>query len=124
MYRHPNLKVVIAHGGGYFPHYLGRMDRNTRNRPDTVRNIGGRNPSEFLRSFYYDTCVYDPKVLQVLLDRVGADRLVLGSDYPVGETDPVGWLRDSCGLRGADLARVAGGNAARILGLPETARAA
>jgi aminocarboxymuconate-semialdehyde decarboxylase len=124
MYRHPKLKVVIAHGGGYFPHYLGRMDRNTRNRPDTVRNIGGKNPSEFLRSFYYDTCVYDPKVLQVLLDRVGADRLVLGSDYPVGETDPVGWLQDSCGLKGADLARVAGGNAARILGLPEVARAA
>src|SRR6266704_2108613 len=44
MYKYPKLKVVIAHGGGYFPHYLGRMDRNTLNRPDTVKNIGGRNP--------------------------------------------------------------------------------
>jgi aminocarboxymuconate-semialdehyde decarboxylase len=99
------------------------MDRNTLNRPDTVKNTGGRNPSEFLRSFHYDTCVYDPKVLKVLLERVGADRLVLGSDYPVGERDPVGWLRE-CGLTGADLAKIAGGNAARLLGLPSRARAA
>jgi aminocarboxymuconate-semialdehyde decarboxylase len=89
-----------------------------------VKNIGGRNPSEFLRAFHYDTCVYDPKVLKVLLERVGAERLVLGSDYPVGERDPVGWLRDECGLTGADLAKVAGGNAARLLGLPPRARAA
>ncbi len=116
----PGLKVVMAHGGGYFPHYMGRMDRNTANRPDTVRNTGGRTPSEFLRSFYYDTCVYDPKVLKVLLERVGADRLVMGSDYPVGEKDPIGWLRDA-GVTGAELAAIAGGNAARILGLPATA---
>ena len=117
MHRHSNLKVVMAHGGGYFPHYMGRMDRNTANRPDTVRNTGGKNPSEFLRSFHYDTCVYDPPVLQVLIDRVGADRLVMGSDYPVGEADPVGWLR-AAGVAGDDLIAIVGGNAARLLGLP------
>jgi aminocarboxymuconate-semialdehyde decarboxylase len=117
MQRYPGLKVVMAHGGGYFPHYLGRMDRNAPNRPDTVRNTGGRKPSEFLSAFYYDTCVYDPKVLKVLLERVGSDRLVMGSDYPVGEQDPVGWLRDACGLEGEVLARVAGRNAAALLGL-------
>ena len=121
MTRFPSLKVVMAHGGGYFPHYMGRMDRNTLNRPDTVRNTGGKTPSSFLRSFYYDTCVYDPQVLQVLLERVGADRLVLGSDYPVGEKDPLGWLREA-GVAGEDLAMIAGGNAARILGLPAMAR--
>jgi aminocarboxymuconate-semialdehyde decarboxylase len=123
MTRFPNLKVVMAHGGGYFPHYMGRMDRNTLNRPDTVRNTDGKTPSAFLRSFYYDTCVYDPQVLKVLLERVGADRLVLGSDYPVGEKDPIGWLRES-GVTGEDLAMIAGGNAARILGLPAKARRA
>lgn len=114
MARHPNLKVVMAHGGGYFPHYMGRMDRNTANRPDTVRNTGGKTPSAFLRAFHYDTCVYDPQVLRVLIERVGADRLVMGSDYPVGEPDPVGWLR-SAGLAGDALDAVAGGNAARLL---------
>jgi aminocarboxymuconate-semialdehyde decarboxylase len=117
MTKFPDLKIVMAHGGGYFPHYLGRLDRNTVNRPDTVRNTGGRTPSDFLRSFYYDTCVYDPQVLKVLVDRVGADRLVMGSDYPVGENDPVGWLRE-CGVGGNDLAGIAGGNAARLLNLP------
>lgn len=113
MHRFPGLKVVMAHGGGYFPHYLGRMDRNTGNRPDTVKNMGGRKPSDFLRSFYYDTCVYDPQVLKVLGERVGADRLVMGSDYPVGEKDPVGFVRSIFGER--DTAMICGGNAERLL---------
>jgi aminocarboxymuconate-semialdehyde decarboxylase len=116
MTKFPRLNVVMAHGGGYFPHYMGRMDRNTANRPDTVRNMDGQSPSSFLKRFYYDSCVYDPAVLKVLIERVGADRIVMGSDYPVGEKDPVGWLK-GCGLAGEDLANVAGGNAARMLGL-------
>jgi len=114
MHRFPDLKVVMAHGGGYFPHYLGRMDRNHANRPDTVKNTGGKKPSEFLRSFHYDTCVYDPQVLKVLLERVGADRLVMGSDYPVGEKDPVGFIRNS-GVSEGQLKMVCGGNAQRLL---------
>ena len=116
MHRHPGLKVVIAHGGGYFPHYLGRMDRNHANRPDTVRNTGGKKPSEFLRSFHYDTCVYDPQVLKVLHDRVGADRLVMGSDYPVGEKDPVGFIKN-LKFSESETRSICGGNAARLLGL-------
>ena len=116
MTKFPRLNVVMAHGGGYFPHYMGRMDRNTANRPDTVRNTDGQTPSSFLRRFHYDSCVYDPQVLKVLVERVGADRIVMGSDYPVGEKDPVGWLK-SCGLAGRELADIAGGNAERLLGL-------
>ena len=92
------------------------MDRNAVNRPDTLRNTGGRKPSDFLGEFFYDTCVYDPAVVQSLLARVGASRLVMGSDYPVGEDDPVGFLR-RCGLEGEALSAVCGGNAARLLGL-------
>ena len=116
MTRHPGLKVVMAHGGGYFPHYLGRLDRNTLNRPDTVRHTGGKTPSDFLRAFHYDTCVYDPAVLRVLIERVGCDRLIMGSDYPVGEQDPVAWLK-AAGVHGTDLTAVTGGNAARLLGI-------
>ena len=92
------------------------MDRNHANRPDTVRNTGGKRPSEFLRSFHYDTCVYHPAVLKVLLERVGADRLVMGSDYPVGEKDPAGFV-ERCGGSPAELAMICGGNAARLLGI-------
>ena len=116
MHKHPGLKVVIAHGGGYFPHYMGRMDRNFVNRPDTVKNTGGRKPSDFLRSFHYDTCVYDRAVLKVLAERIGPDRLVMGSDYPVGERDPVGWIKGA-GFAAADVEDICGGNAARLLGL-------
>lgn len=115
MTKFAGVKVVMAHGGGYFPHYMGRLDRNTANRPDTVRHMDGQTPSDFLRHFYYDSCVYDPEVLKVLIARVGVDRIVMGSDYPVGEQDPVAWLR-SAGLSGQELADVAGGNAARLLG--------
>jgi aminocarboxymuconate-semialdehyde decarboxylase len=114
MTRHPGLKVVMAHGGGYFPHYMGRVDRNAANRPDSVRHLEGFKPSDLLKQFYYDTCVYDPRVLRALIERVGVSQLVMGSDYPVGEKDPVGWLR-SAGLEGEALAEVSGGNAARLL---------
>lgn len=116
MHSYPNLKIVMAHGGGYFPHYLGRMDRNHANRPDTVKNTGGKKPSEFLGSFHYDSCVYDPQVLKVLLERIGADRLVMGSDYPVGEKDPVAFI-DTFDLPENQKQLICGGNAARLLGL-------
>jgi aminocarboxymuconate-semialdehyde decarboxylase len=116
MHKFPGIKIVMAHGGGYFPHYMGRMDRNHANRPDTVKNTGGHKPSEFLRAFHYDTCVYDPEVLKVLLARVGADRLVMGSDYPVGEKDPVSFVA-GCGVSPSELATICGGNAARLLGI-------
>ncbi|CAN5513994.1 amidohydrolase family protein [soil metagenome] len=118
--RYDGVKIVMAHGGGYFPHYMGRLDRNTLNRPYTVINTGGRTPGDMLRCFHYDACVYDPKVLASLLERVGSDRLVMGSDYPVGEKDPLGWLR-SCGVEGAAFDAIAGGNARRLLGLDDPA---
>jgi aminocarboxymuconate-semialdehyde decarboxylase len=113
---YPALKIVMAHGGGYFPHYMGRMDRNVTNRPDSMKNIT-RKPSEYLRAFYYDTCVYDPEVLAALIRRVGADRLVMGSDYPVGDNDPVASVRATPGITEAEVAMITSGTAAQLLGL-------
>jgi aminocarboxymuconate-semialdehyde decarboxylase len=113
--RHPGLRIVISHGGGYLPHYFGRLDRNVTNMPDSVRNIS-RRPSEYLRSFYYDTCVYDPAILAALADRVGTDRIVLGSDYPVGDADPLAVVREA-GFAPADVEAITGGTAAQLLGL-------
>jgi len=116
------LKIVVAHGGGYFPYCVGRVDRNVE-KPEAQVNLGDRKPSDYLRHFYYDTCVFDPLALKTLFARVGADRIVLGADYPVGETDPVGALMDAVTLGGADLRMVAAGTAAKLLGI-DSARAA
>lgn len=116
------LRIVFSHGGGYLPHYFGRLDRNVTNWPASVRNIS-RKPSEYLRSFYYDTCVYEPTVLEALIARVGADRLVMGSDYPVGEPDPIGFVQRCPSLSAEEVAMVTGGTAAAILGLGAAATA-
>jgi aminocarboxymuconate-semialdehyde decarboxylase len=110
----PGLRIVVSHGGGYLPHYFGRLDRNMRNVPETMEHIS-RPPSEYLRDLYYDTCVYDPAVLEALVRRVGADRLVLGSDYPVGEPDPLGFVNRCAGLAPHERAMVTGTNAIRLL---------
>ena len=114
--RYPALKIVVGHGGGYLPHYFGRLDRNVTNMPDSVRNIS-RRPSEYLHDLYYDTCVYDVSILEAIVDRYGADHVVLGSDYPVGETDPIGFVRRARNIGTDDEPQVLGETAARLLGL-------
>ncbi|KRB85483.1 hypothetical protein ASE00_01420 [Sphingomonas sp. Root710] len=113
MDRLPGLKIVMAHGGGYMPHYMGRLDRNVTDKPYTTKNIR-KKPSEYLTDFYYDSCVYDPRTLELLVERVGIDRVVLGGDYPVAALDPIDFLA-STALTEADQAKIAGGNAATLL---------
>jgi aminocarboxymuconate-semialdehyde decarboxylase len=113
--RFPDAKIVMAHGGGYFPHMTGRVDRNVA-KPEAMVNIT-QAPSTYLRRFHYDTCMYDPIALRNLIDRVGADRIVLGSDYPFGEFDPLVTVAALPNLGDAELALIAHGNAKRLLGL-------
>jgi aminocarboxymuconate-semialdehyde decarboxylase len=112
----PGLRIVVSHGGGYLPHYFGRLDRNVTNMPDSVRNIS-KPPSAYLHDLYYDTCVYDVSILEALVDRFGPERLVFGSDYPVGDEDHTAFVLQASNLSEDGLAAVAGGNAARLLGL-------
>jgi aminocarboxymuconate-semialdehyde decarboxylase len=114
--RYPKLKLVIAHGGGYFPHNMGRLDRNVKNAPHSMKNIT-RKPSEYLKNVYYDTCLYDPTVLSALVKIVGPDRLVLGSDWPIGEADPVGFVNACAAIAEADKAMINGGRVAELIGL-------
>jgi aminocarboxymuconate-semialdehyde decarboxylase len=112
----PKLRICVSHGGGYLPLSLGRVVRNYVEKPSTRANMT-KSPAEYLRMLYYDSCVYEPQVLRHLIERVGADRVVLGSDYPVGETKPVEFVRDATGIDAADQDRIIRTNAATLLGL-------
>jgi len=122
MERHPDLKVVLVHGGGYLPAYAARMDHAYRAREDVRENLP-RLPSEYLGRFYLDTMVFAEDQLGFLIDKYGADHIVLGTDYPfdMGETDPVGLITRTVGGDRASIAAIAGGNAARLFGskMPE-----
>jgi len=114
--KHPRLKVCLTHGGGFLPYQIGRLDRGYAGKPDaTAVNIDAP-PSTFLRRFYYDTVVHSTDALRFLVERVGSDRVVLGSDYPfpMGDPEPVATVTKS-DLDDATTAGVLGGNAIQAL---------
>jgi aminocarboxymuconate-semialdehyde decarboxylase len=90
----PALKVCIAHGGGPACYAMGRLDRGWQGRAD-ARGGAQHPPSTYQRRLYYDTVVGSEKALRFLLDEVGADRVVLGSDWPFvpWHPSPVAWVQ-------------------------------
>ncbi|MCC7486179.1 MAG: amidohydrolase [Burkholderiales bacterium] len=78
--RFPNLKLCLGQAGGFLPYIMGRLDRGFAVRPECRRALG--KPSEYLRRFYYDTIIHGPGPLAFLIETVGADRVMLGSDFP------------------------------------------
>jgi aminocarboxymuconate-semialdehyde decarboxylase len=116
MDRHPELRVILSHGGGYFPYQFGRLDRGRRVRPEAA---GSRAlPRDYLRRFHYDTVLHAVEPLRYLLDLVGADRVVLGTDMPfdMGDDRPRLTL-ESLGLSADASERVAAGNARELFRL-------
>ncbi|MER6127982.1 amidohydrolase family protein [Streptomyces sp. NPDC001795] len=114
--RHPGLKLIAAHGGGYLPTHIGRSDHAWRARPDA--HSCSQEPSRYLKQLYFDSLVHDPHVLRELLRAAGPDRVLLGSDFPfdMGTDDPLGALR-AAGLPDTDFHAVRGANAAALLNL-------
>jgi aminocarboxymuconate-semialdehyde decarboxylase len=115
--RHPDLKLVAAHGGGYLPTYMGRSDHAWQVRPD-ARGCA-HPPSSYLRRLWFDSLVHTPAALRALVEAVGADRVLLGSDHPfdMGVDDPLARL-DAASLPRAERDRIAGVNAATLGLLP------
>ena len=116
MERHPKLKVVLPHGGGYLAHYWARMDHGWRARAD-CRAVIKRKPSSYLERFYFDSITFDPGMLRHLVERFGAEHVLLGTDYPydMGVEDPVAFIENTPRLGAAERRKIQGLNAARLL---------
>lgn len=133
MDRYPRLKVLLAHGGGYAPYGASRMDKvagaleggypETRLQPPFGRGADdyelSRPPSSYLSQFYYDCCTYSGRVLRFLIDTVGIDRVVLGTDSPAPMylIDSVSWINELESLTAAEKQAILTGNATVLLGL-------
>ncbi|NBE52538.1 amidohydrolase family protein [Streptomyces boluensis] len=113
--RHPDLKVVAAHGGGYLPTHIGRSDHAWTTRADAGAGCD-HLPSSYLKRLYFDSLVHDPYVLRELVRVAGAGRVLLGSDFPfdMGAEDPLGALR-AARLSDADFEAVRGATATALL---------
>ena len=135
----PDLRPMLAHGGGYVALGIGRLDKiagaleggypeHGLEPPFAARGTASptlrRAPSEYLRRFTYDSCVYSGPALRFLIDTVGADRVVLGTDYPAPmvQPDPVAWVRGLDCLTPAEQEAVLGGNAQSLLSLSTATR--
>ncbi|OJV28947.1 amidohydrolase family protein [Sphingomonas sp. 67-36] len=119
-----SLRLCFAHGGGSFAFLLGRVENAWAQR-DIVRVDCPNPPSSYLDRFYVDSAVFSPDSLQLVVDVLGEDRVMLGSDhpFPLGE-EAIGQLVGTHDrLSGAAKAKILGGNAARWLALEEVAAA-
>jgi aminocarboxymuconate-semialdehyde decarboxylase len=116
--RHPNLKLVVAHGGAFAAAYSGRMDHAWGARSDARGGLPNP-PTTYLKRIHFDTVVFTPHQLDYLVRTFGADHLLLGTDYPadMGEYDPLGHLAATESLDAAAVSAIAGGNAARLFGI-------
>jgi aminocarboxymuconate-semialdehyde decarboxylase len=114
--RYPKIRFVASHGGGYLAHYWARMDHAWRARAD-CRTVIKRAPSTYLEKFYFDTITFDPEMIRRLIDRFGADHVLLGTDYPydMGEEDPRGLIAEIKRLSKADRQLIEGLNAMKLL---------
>lgn len=93
---HPELRFCLLHGGGFLPYQVGRFDHGWSVTP-SLRDSLEQSPSSLAARFYYDTITHSPASLRFLIDQVGADHVVLGSDYAfdMGPLDPVGFVEEA-----------------------------
>ena len=116
--RHPRLKILAVHGGGYLGAYSGRIDHAWGARSDSHGALP-RPPTAYLKRIYVDTVVFTPHQLAALVEVFGLDHILLGTDYPydMAEYDPIGHIAAVEGFDATTVAALAGGNAKKLLGL-------
>jgi aminocarboxymuconate-semialdehyde decarboxylase len=115
----PDLDLVLVHGGGHLPYQIGRLDHGHKVRAEA--KIPNHAPSSYLRRFHYDTLTHHPESTQWLIDKVGADRVLFGTDTPFDMCGPA--LNEQLGnFTGSDEDRqaIASGNAENLFSLNRT----
>jgi aminocarboxymuconate-semialdehyde decarboxylase len=118
--RLPRLKIVLAHGGGFFPYQIGRLDRAYRAHPAAFKDLP-KPPSAYLENVYCDSLTHNEQSLRFLINRLGAEHVVLGTDYPFTMRcdTPVDKVKD-LHLAATEERAILGGTLARLLKLPRT----
>lgn len=113
---HPTLKVVLVHGGGHLPYQIGRLDRGHDVRPELSHLQ--KKPSDYLKQFYFDTVTHSADALRYLIDTVGFEQVMVGSDYPfdMGYERPAD-LVCSLGLDATTTDAILSHNAAQLFGI-------
>lgn len=113
-----SLRICFGHGGGSFAFLLGRVENAWKYR-DIVRVDCPNPPSTYVDRFFVDSAVFDPRALSLLIDVMGEDRVLLGSDhpFPLGEQDIGSLVRGHEGLSGGQKAKILSGNARAFLNL-------
>ena len=114
----PGLRICLCHGGGYTCYGIGRMDRGWQVRREARIHIT-QPPSKYLDKFYYDCLTHSEEALRYLIDSVGIDRVVFGTDWPFDmATDwPVSWILSLESLTMEEKEAILHGNLERLLGI-------
>jgi len=115
--KYPNLRLCLSHGGGLLAFNIWRFDHSYGLRPELKKQLP-RKPSEYLKKMYFDSIVHSAAALQYLVKVAGADRVVIGTDYPMamGDFEPVAKVKE-LDLSTPERELILGGNAARALNL-------
>lgn len=113
--RFPDLQCLFAHGGGFAPYSAGRFDHGYNARPDARGSSSV--PSDYLQHFLYDCITHSSRAMRYLIDTVGSQNVVLGTDYPadMGAADPVQAVRDFVGVSSEEKTAILSTNGERIL---------
>ena len=114
----PDLRICLCHGGGYTCYGIGRMDRGWQVRQEARTHIT-QPPSKYLDKFYYDCLTHSEEALRYLIDSVGIDRVVFGTDWPFDmATDwPVSWILSLESLTMEEKEAILHGNLEELLGI-------
>jgi len=114
--RYPNLRLIASHGGGTLPYLVGRFEKGDEVEIPSRRCMQ-RKPADYLRHIYYDSITYDPGALQYLVSVVGADHVMLGTDWPHQVHDTKGAFANTARLPDGQMRAIRSENAQRIFGL-------